>query len=648
MGKKNIYITVPLAGLLFGIFSALGFDNCWAIENEIPELSIIQDLPVVLSPSRLHQPLSEAPNAMTVIDRAMIKASGFRNIPDLFKLVPGMYVSYYTGSQAIVGYHGVIEQYARRMQVLVDGRTAYMPPAGGMYWEDLPLQIEDIERIEVIRGPAAASYGGNSIQGVISIITRDAGAQNGFKVSATKGNGGIKDASLYFGEPGNKIDYRMSLGYRSDDGYEANEYDVNYDGHATRLFNLRAAYHPNTLDSIDVQLGYSNGPRGVGSPSSAPDVPHDKNNTESFEQITWIHNLKSRDEVKLQYYHIYLDELNSLGILSDSFTSTRDELEIQVTSRISSSNRLVWGASARWEWVQAPNQFATEQSLRESTIFAHDEWRLTPLWILNVGAMFADNGMGKKSMSPRAALNYHITKAQTLRAGISRAYRNPSLFEERSYYHFIIPGIGLYVPYQSSGGLSPEDVLSREIGYLGEFVEQGITVDVRLYHDQFSNTIYETAIIPKDYLNLFDAEHDGLELVTKHLWGDHNQLTVNYAYQVLRSDNLPVGANGSYSDTMPRNMISALFDKTFSGGVAFSIGYYQQGSMVPIDRPPYDRQQFTRRADVRIAKTFTTGYQGSKGEMALVIQYPFTDKYIDYRRRNQFNQRAYATVAFDF
>ena len=77
------------------------------------EQDYLQEFPVVLSASRLSQPLSDAPSAMTVIDREMIVASGFRKIPDLFKLVPGMYVSYYKGSQAIVSYHGTSDQYAR-------------------------------------------------------------------------------------------------------------------------------------------------------------------------------------------------------------------------------------------------------------------------------------------------------------------------------------------------------------------------------------------------------------------------------------------------------------------------------------------------------------------------------------------------------
>ena len=91
------------------------------------EQDYLQEFPVVLSASRLSQPLSEAPNAVPVIDREMIKASGFRNIADLFRLVPGMFVGYENGHFPIIAYHGSIEQYSHRMQVLVDGRSVISP-----------------------------------------------------------------------------------------------------------------------------------------------------------------------------------------------------------------------------------------------------------------------------------------------------------------------------------------------------------------------------------------------------------------------------------------------------------------------------------------------------------------------------------------
>ena len=622
-------------------------------EQTASEQSYLQDFPVVLSASRLNQPLEEAPNAMTVIDRDMIKASGFRTIAELFRLVPGMYVSFYTGYQPIVAYHGTTDDSARRMQVLVDGRSIYMPPIGSVTWEDLPLQIDDIERIEVIRGPAAASHGGNSTQGVLNIITRDAGATQGFKISATEGNGGISDGYMKLGKRGDTLDYRMTLGYRSDSGYDINQQNINNDSHMTHLFNLRSNYHPNLSDNLDFQLGYTEGSRGDGSTNPGDiNFPHDRQDKEDFTQLTWLHNLDNGDELKLQYYHIYQNVLNTLEPvlpLSDSYTNTRDDLELQHTLQTSNSNRLVWGASIRRDWTLAPSRFLDEQTVQQTTLFAHDEWRMTPAWLLNTGAMQEDSGLGQRNLSPRVALIYKITGKQALRFGLSKAYRNPSVYEENANYHFP-PPINATL-YQSSGGLRPEVLVSREIGYLGEFPEHGFSIDTRIYHDELTDLIYETDPYPKDFVNLFNAEHNGLEITTKHYWGDRNQLTINYTYQVLSSNfsgypDLALSHPGTpYSDTMPRSMLSALYSKSFAHAISASLGFYQQDTMLAIDRGPLDRQAFTSRLDMRIARGFKGRNDSYEGELALVIQGLLDEHYIDYRNENRFNQRIFLNAS---
>jgi len=644
------YINFPVLSLFLLAFCI----ESHAAEPVISEEYYLQEFPVVLGASRLPQPLPEAPNAMTVIDRNMIKASGFRNIADLFRLVPGMYVSYNAGHEPIVAYHGTTDNLARRMQVLVDGRSVFLPPIGAVTWENLPLQIDDIERIEVIRGPAAASHGGNSTQGVLNIITRDAAAMQGFKASVTEGNGGISDAAMHVGQRGELLDYRLTLGYRSDYGYDKNpnaiktKASLNNDSHQTKLFNLRSNYHPSAVDSLDIQLGYTDGTKGTGLLDD-PNVPHDLKNSENFEQITWLRSLSGGDDFKLQYYHIYRDEMNLVppaGVypeFNDSYTVSRDDLEIQHTLHTSSNNRLVWGASVRHDWIRATARFLEEQNLQQTTLFAHDEWRMSPNWLLNTGAMQEDNGLGQKNLSPRIALIYKFVEHQTVRAGWSKAYRNPSVYEERGNYHFL--GIGTI--YQANGGLRPESVLSREIGYLGEFPEQGFSVDARLYHDELSDIIYESENTPKDFINLFDAEHNGLEITTKHQWGDRNQLTFNYAYQLL-SSNVALSYAGAYSESMPRNMISALYSTIFNDRITLSLGYYQQDSMLPIDRPARDRQSFSKRWDMKIAKGFKLDNSDAETEVALVVQGLFDEHYIDYQNGNRFNQRVFLTATLRY
>lgn len=660
--------------LTLSIFCLIPFSEvCLAEEKADSEEYYLQEFPIVLSASRLPQPLAEAPNAMTVIDREMIKTSGLRTIPELFKLVPGMYVSFNSGNEPFVAYHGSTDNLARRMQVLVDGRSVFMPPIGSVYWENLPLQMDDIERIEVIRGPAAASHGGNSTQGVLNIITREAGAVQGFKASVTEGNGGISDASMSYGKRGETLDYRISLGHRGDYGYDAynkasdNSRIENNDSYLTNLFNLRSNYHPNSIDSFDIQVGLTDGDLTTGKTGDASS-PHTKRNTEEFEQISWIRSLSGGDELKFQYYHIFQNEINKIQpvspflALNDSYSNSRDDLEVQHTLQTSTNNRLVWGASIRQDWTRAPARFLSEQTIVGTTLFAHDEWRIAPKWIINTGAMQETSGLGQTHLSPRSALIYKFTDKQTIRFGISQAYRNPSVYEERGNYHFDDPTIQGAYPnspagtiYLANGGLRSEGILSREIAYLGEFPDHGFSIDARMYHDELSDIIYETAEpYPKDFVNLFNAEQNGIELTTKHYWGDRNKLTFNYSYQILSSGFNFTYAN-PYSESMPRNIISALYSKTFATDISLSLAYYHQDAMLPIDRwssdpaKKYtDQQPFTTRWDMRVAKEFKQTNNTASGEIALVVQGLFDEHYFDYANTNKFNQRTFITATFRY
>ena len=133
-----------------------------AVAQELSEHEFLADFPTVLSASRLRQNASETPQAVTVIDQAMIRASGAREFAELFRLVPGFTVSYVTyvkGLQPIVSYHGLGREFFSRLQVLIDGRSINNATLGGVDWSEFPFTPDDIDRIEVVRGPSNATHG---------------------------------------------------------------------------------------------------------------------------------------------------------------------------------------------------------------------------------------------------------------------------------------------------------------------------------------------------------------------------------------------------------------------------------------------------------------------------------------------------------
>ncbi|MCD8522675.1 MAG: TonB-dependent receptor [Saccharospirillaceae bacterium] len=131
------------------------------------------DIPQVLTPVRLQQPLAEVPAAVTVITAEQIRLWGVTDIPSVFRFVPGLFVARELDSdRASVVYHSGGVSLARRLEVLVDGRSVYKAAFANVDWDQLGIALEDVERIEITRGPSAASYGMNALQGVIHIITR--------------------------------------------------------------------------------------------------------------------------------------------------------------------------------------------------------------------------------------------------------------------------------------------------------------------------------------------------------------------------------------------------------------------------------------------------------------------------------------------
>jgi iron complex outermembrane receptor protein len=687
-------------------FALVGMTCSSALADGYPsEQDYLQEFPVVLSASRLSQPLSEAPNAMTVIDRDMIAALGVRTIPELLKLVPGMYVSYYKGGQPVVSYLGSTDQYARRMQVMIDGRSVYLPPASTVDWADLPIAVNDVERIEVIRGPAAASHGANSTQGVISIITKGASAMDGKTVSFTRGSKGINDVSAHFGKRGENFNYRMTLAYTADNGYDdlaspPNNIPITQfqapsllnnsnDSNQARLINFRADYHPTGVDSLDFQFGFNHDIQGVGfNDKSPPATPggtngntfHDLIANAGFLQLDWLHLLDDSSELKLRYSHIQNNQHEAFPVfiggiffpdpVVQSVKTGRDEIEVQHTVQASGNNRLVYGAAWRSDRITAqgyaqalsvlslPPSYSSSSVMNEHRIFAHDEWRITPALLLNTGGMFERDRMGHQNISPRVAMNFHLTAQQTIRAGASVAYRTPALAEEK--FRLIQPGALFVVnPTATSPGLLPERMLSREIGYLGEFREWNTSLDLRVFSNLLGDGIYVNKT-SATFVNGMSAVYQGVEATIKHSFSTKSDLTVNIAHERARSNGPSLDAAGNtnlnsvdpatddiLTASIPKNSLSLLYSQRLANDFSFSASYYYQGSLQPFDRGRIDYQPIQRRADMRLARNFKLG-NAMSGEAALVVQNLFNDKYTEFIASNEFDRRGYFSLTLDW
>ncbi len=447
---------------------------------------LFDDLPVVLSASRLSQPISESPASMTIIDRDTIQASGAIDIPDVLRLVPGFQVSHISGANQTAQYHGIANQHAKRMQILIDGRSVYHAAFGGVHWDSLPITLEDIDRIEVLRGSNAASYGSNAFMGVVNIITRHAAQTHGTAVTLLGGYGGTREARLRFGDRIGTLDYRLSLDHFTTDGFP-NTFDTHYywdstgvgvppeavltgtpwlpktgiypvarnDSQTIQRINFRGDWLLDNGDTVLLELGQVRNDRDNALGNGLFELQFfDENLRTSAQLLKWSRFTPSLGDLSVRASHnrFRFDNrvINTLihgtgGILlnfgpvlgGQKLRNDRYDIEFEHTPPGRESGwRLVWGAGMRLDTLRSSNFTPADQDLErlQYRLFLNTEKHLGSRrqWVINAGAMAEHQQDIGSFISPRLALNWHANDFDTLRIAISRAWRMPSFWEQAS------------------------------------------------------------------------------------------------------------------------------------------------------------------------------------------------------------------------
>ncbi len=686
----RISFSIWLSGLL-GSALSLSAGMVSAGENgTLSESVYLDEVPVVLSVSRLSQPVDEAPAAVTIIDRQMIRDSGAWDLAEIFRLVPGMYVAYHASTvyttNSTVSYHGLSDAYAHRMQVLVDGRSVYSPLFGGVLWDDIPLALDDIERIEVIRGPNSASYGANSFMGVINITTRHSAETQGKFLSLSAGRG-RNEAVARYGGRGSDFTWRMTAGLREDAGEDARifspvsnaaKHEANkQDDKRIRQLTLRADYRLDARDELELQFGYNGGMREEGFGVDEFYTRH-KQAANHFQLVHWRRYLDTGGELSVQFYHGYEESNDNLLVKPASTPAPntalsyganveahRYDLEIQHTLSPSEATRLVWGGSVRLDSTYWPLYLNRQDAFdfKLARLFGNLEWRAQPDLLVNLGAMAEHNDFTGTDITPRTAVNWHLAPGHTLRASHSLATRTPTLYEQKADNRYRVP---LPVPYDlmvryAVGGLKPERIKSTEIGYIGKLAR--FDADLRLFYDELSDLISPrnynpcnpTGTLPTwggfvlppnvpagltapgvacfgaDSLASFNngsAVIKGFEMQLQWRPGEHTRLMYGLSHAIVSSRN---ENEQPYTSSVPTNshslMLSHNFDEHWSGSLTgYHVGEVQAlGGVQRVDA--YERW------DSRLAYRFRSG--GGHGELALVVRNLFDERHFEYETVNQ-------------
>ncbi len=615
------------------------------------------DMPVVLSASRLTQALNEAPAAVTVIDRRTIQASGARDLTRLFRLVPGMTVGLYNGRRVTLGFHGLSDPYFRQFQVLVDGISIYSPIWGGAEWSELPIAVEDIERLEVVRGPNAAAFGGNAFLGVVNIITRDPAMESRFEAATNVGETGIRDVLVRFAGNDGDLRYRVTAGQRADDGLDSYP-----DDRRGGFVNLRGHYRLGGQEELRLQAAYSGGATQNGNYSNKPgnsNGPRDGNYDAGMLQLRWTRVQGADEEIWVQLFHSERSHRETLPFVLElpkafggswdyplrfGYDHQRSDLEMQHTLRVSETLRGVWGVQAREDIARSRAYFGTGAPQHSSFIrlFGTAEWRLSPAWMLSGGALREDNNMSGSAVSPNVSVIHQFLPGHSLRARWAEGRRPPMLYEGRADRYYDLPA-GLASLLRSKGSpladlplaysalardkLDDERVRSRELSYLGQFPDARLEMELHLVEHRVEKLVGLYYYPIDTFLGAFDAKYRSTQGFLNNGSARIRAASGALRWQPRRDTDIRLslarttidarGPDAALIETSaPHHAFSIFALQDLPASWQIGVGFYRVGAMRTMGGgdllPPIER------VDLRLAKKIRVG--SGSAEIALVIQ----------------------------
>lgn len=674
---------IAFGGLTWTLLLGVAWAIPGAVLAAVTETDFLEELPVVLSVSRLSQPVSEAPAAVTIIDRDMIRASGFRDIPDLLRLVPGFTVAYTRDNTWAAGYHGMADAYSRRFQVLVDGRSIYSPHYGAVHWTDLPLSIDDIERIEVVRGPNASIHGANAFAAVINIITKTAAQVQGNSISLQLGEQDMRGLTLRHGGGSADIRYRITASAQQKDRFERDVNDRSaasrdngqyFEAGKTYFVNGRMDWQLTPQSDLMAQFGVTRGDWKSG--RQVDDwfnnfrsllEPHEQDSGALYVQLAYHKVESARREWRLQVYHTQnrfdadiLADLNAtvksccVVNVNQYLMQTRSNVELQVNEQWAPNLRAVWGGELRRETVKSPQNYNSSDTLSGelARAFGNLEWRPHDRVLLQGGAMLEHHYFTGNDISPRAAINFTLAPGHVIRLGVSRAYRSPTFFEEKGNQVLRLESGGLAdVTTVPSDGLMPERVLSREIAYVGYWRPAHLEFDVRLFHDRIDDFIGEQkadyvadpgSIISGNefkYENLGSITSKGGEFQLRWRPTHALDISMHFARSFLAANTRRQNFNEDIPLSAPRNSWGLLASYRLGNGWEASV--FGQRSDTQKWLSEGDTTPAFSRIDARLSRRWKM--QGYEVEASVVGQNLGND-YREFRDTNIFSRRVYGSL----
>jgi iron complex outermembrane receptor protein len=471
--------------------------------------------------------------AVFVVTNEMIRRSGATCIPECLRMVPGLQVAKLGTGEWAISARGFNSQFAARLLVLVDGRSVYNPLFGGVFWDTLDVVLQDVERIEVIRGPGATIWGANAVDGVINIITKTATDTQGLQVIAGGGNQTKTISSLrYGGKIGENTDYRLYVKETDQAaGFNPQQGSANDPLNQVRGGFRIDSHSPNNTDLFTLQGDIYTGTEGEQAPTPllTPPfvaVPADTFHVGGGDVLgRWTHLV---DDNNTYFVQAYYDQMARTDPFFDIRIDTWD-IEFQQNLKHAGNRTFTWGAGYRLTSDNYPSvdHFASLNpealTYDQANVFLQEE---TPLFRddlkLTVGSKFMYYFFTGFEYQPTARLLWEIDDKQVLWGAVSRAVRTPVRIEEDANTTLVAAqNPTLFTTLEGAGRtLSSEELTALELGYRRQVNEQ-ISFELATFYNIYDNLIANPiiAILPgappvlvSQFQNAQSAQTTGIEL----------------------------------------------------------------------------------------------------------------------------------------
>ncbi|MGD8451731.1 MAG: TonB-dependent receptor [Phycisphaerae bacterium] len=445
------------------------------------------EVPVVVTAGRRRQEIHTVTYAASVITAEDIRRAGAHTVADALRLVPGVDVAALSATVPAVSARGFHGFYNSRTLVLVDGRQLYDSLFGGTSWHAWPFQIADIARIEVIRGPGGVGWGGNTLNGVINIVTKDPAEQTGLTFEALGGSRGTHKTHLGYGIQEGKLRLRVSGEYAANDGF--------VDG-GSPLYPLKDSYRVGNVGvhgvyaaSADDTFTFSGGSGLVGEwapPGVVNYVGVQRSDAQAnYLMGKWEHRRGAGDYVEL------------IGFVNDyhghgaspwlDFRFQQLALQLSHTLEPAKNHTLTWGVDTRADLLDAggADPYLMSKSFVGTGLiglYVQDTWRFAPKWALDLGARLDYEFYSGFQPSGRAALSYELSKNSLVWIAASRAFQMPPAAAR----FLSVPAVTPLVRLKANQDMASTNMLAYELGYRGRFFDR-LETNVNLYWHQYGN-----------------------------------------------------------------------------------------------------------------------------------------------------------------